>query len=472
MSNLIEPRELHGARLFGYSLGDLGLTLPNTFISVFLFQYYVYTINLDALFVSIGVSAQLVIGALFAIIFGVIVDNKKPGKFGKRRPFLLYGLPIWIITTILIWFPPFCPQNNSLYIPTAAFFWIISIIREIFRALIFNVYISMLPEQSQTLKNREKVASIRSVFSIIASIAALMLPLLVQALVEDPSSVKWWHPSGRILLFYIPFIGISVSIIGLISVVLIFLSVDESFYINNFQTQKEKRKVVDVLKGMAIPAKDRNYIVWAIVGFFEGVGGKIVGLLVIPFQTYIMQFHSSQFLLYIIFSTVGKFSWYFIWKVILKKNRILISYSFCVIAAVLSSFMDLVFLISSLDYGIKLILYIISWSTLLGSMYSFPLFAIPITAALVQDAAVKNNKKTNLDDSMSKISGSYYGFSSFINSLGIAFASLFVGVILSGSNEENPLAIMIIYLSLGIFYSLAFIFIKKVRLSKDSYYNN
>ena len=40
MNELIQPRELHGKRLWGYSLGDLGLTLPNMFTGVFLFGLY------------------------------------------------------------------------------------------------------------------------------------------------------------------------------------------------------------------------------------------------------------------------------------------------------------------------------------------------------------------------------------------------------------------------------------------------
>ncbi|HEC39654.1 MAG TPA: hypothetical protein ENI29_15555, partial [bacterium] len=95
---LPSPRELKGKRLFGYSMGDLGMSLPNIFTGVFIFQYYVFTINLSSILVSIGITTQLLVSAIFAIIFGVIVDNKKPGKMGKRRPFLLIGLPVWIAT--------------------------------------------------------------------------------------------------------------------------------------------------------------------------------------------------------------------------------------------------------------------------------------------------------------------------------------------------------------------------------------
>jgi len=454
---MIQPRELHGKRLLGYSLGDLGLILPNTFAGVFLFQFYVYTVNLNALLVSVGFSAQLIIGAVSAIIFGVIVDNKKPGKYGKRRPFLLFGLPIWFITTILIWYPPNCPPDNSLYLPTASFFWIVYIIRSISHALIYNVYTSMLPEQSQTFKNRERIAALSSFFQILASIVALMLPIIVQSVLPDPTSVKWWNPSGEIILFFIPLIGISFAIFGVITTTLVFKSVDESFYNNNSTMQPKKMKVIDAFKRMSIPIKDKNYLKLIIAGFFIGVNLRIVGLLVFPFQTYVMGFQSAQF--------------YIIWKKILKKYDILKSYSVCILVAVIGSFIDIFFIFGNLSFELSLTLYIISWTAVLGSMYAFPLFSIPITASLVHDAA-NQKSESSFDVEMSKISGSYYGLSAFSNTLGPAFASLFIGAILSGNNETNPLLITIIFLSLGVFYLLAFLFINRIKLSKTSYYSN
>ena len=181
-------------------MGSFGIILTNIFSEVFSFQYYVYTINLDSLLVSVGLSITIFISAIFAIIFGVVIDNKKPGRFGKRRPFLLIGLPIWVLTNIIIWFPPWkCPQNNSMFFPTALFFWVVTISKSICGTLIFNVYLSMLPEQSQTLKNRELVASIRVIFRIAASVIAIFLALVVQSMLDDPQHVKWWDPSGKVI---------------------------------------------------------------------------------------------------------------------------------------------------------------------------------------------------------------------------------------------------------------------------------
>jgi MFS family permease len=184
-----------------------------------------------------------------------------------------------------------------------------------------------------------------------------------------------------------------------------------------------------------------------------------------------MRFQSSEFFIYILISIIGKFVWFFIWKKILKKVHIVKSYYTSLLLAVLASFIDLLFLFNNLPYFFKLLLYILSWSTVLGSMYAYPLFSIPIMASLVHEAA-ENENTSNVDEAMAKLSGSYYGLESVARSMGPAVASLLVGFILSEPNDENPIVILLIFVSIGVFYLISFILVKRISLSKNSYYNN
>jgi Na+/melibiose symporter-like transporter len=460
------PRELKGKRLFGYSMGDLGMSLVNIFTGIYMLQFYVYTINLDFIFVSIGIFAQLFLDALFAIIFGVVVDNKKPGKLGKRRPFLLIGLPIWFTANILIWLPPKAPQGNQLFLPTAIFFWTLIIIRSLSRSLLFNVYTSMLPEQSQTLKNREKVASVRSAFSITASIVALLMPQMVSSFLPDAKNAQWWTDSGKIVTTLIPIIGVGFSIFGLLSVLSIFFSVDENFHNLNGDNKHEKVAILDRFRQMAIPLKDVNFLFLILAGFLAGFSGRILGTLVFPFQNYVLEFSGITFYIYIFISIIGKFGWYFIWLKMRKKNHIIKSYSAIMTLAMIGSFFGSFFLIPYLPFGIELSIYIITWSTVLGSMYSAPIFSIPLTAALVHEAA-ENSEEPDIDLAMSKISGSYYGLASFVRMSGSAIISLFVGFILSGENRTNSIIMILLWISMGFFYLAALIAIKGINV-KDS----
>ena len=92
---------------------------------------------------------------------------------------------------------------------------------------------------------------------------------------------------------------------------------------------------------MSIPLRDKNYIKLISAGFFIGVSGKIVGLLVFPFATYIMGFIGVRFYIYIIISIFGKFGWYFIWKKVIKKVNLNRSYAICLLFAVFGSLIDM-----------------------------------------------------------------------------------------------------------------------------------
>jgi hypothetical protein len=103
-------------------------------------------------------------------------------------------------------------------------------------------------------------------------------------------------------------------------------------------------------------------------------------------------------------------------------------------------------------------------------MYAYPLFSIPIMASLVHEAA-ESEKTPNVDEAMAKLSGSYYSLESVARSMGPAVASLLVGFILSEPNDENPIVILFIFVSIGVFYLVSFILVKRISLSKNSYYN-
>ncbi len=433
---------------------------------VFIFQYYVYTINLNSLLVSIGLTLQLIVAAIFSVLWGVIIDNKKPGKFGKRRPYLFYGLPIWVVTGILLWLPPwYCPEDNSMFWPTAIYFWVIITIKAIAGTSVIIAHASMFPEQSQTDENRQKIASVGTIWQINASILGLLVPIAVQSILTDPESVKWWEPSGKIILFYMPLIGATFSIFALFCIVLTFFSVDESFHKTTLEEVIEKVSFNMVFHQMIIPAKDKKYRKYMAMGLFSGISGRIVGLIIIPFLTYVMLFRGTDYFIYVIVSFSCKFGWYYFWKKVREKQALVKTFSYCMALSVIASFLELFFLIEVLSFEYKIALFVISYGTVLGSMYAFGLFNGPVFSALVYEAAAKTDNE-NLDEAVSGISGAYVGLATFTGSLGPAVASILIGIILMGSNQESPIILTVCLAATGIFYFIALIYLKQIKLEK------
>ncbi|MFX1371885.1 MAG: MFS transporter [Promethearchaeota archaeon] len=460
------PRELHGKPLIGYIIGNFGIIMANMLVGTFIFQFYVYTVNLDSFLTSAGVFFQLIVNAISSIVFGILADNKKPGKYGKRRPYLLYGLPLWALSSIIVWFPWKCPQNNSLYLPTALFLWIILIIKAITGASIITVHLSMLTEQSQTHKNRQKIAAATTFLQIIASGLALMLPLMVQSILPEPKNVKWWEPSGKIILAIIPWVGIIFTIFGLITIIITFFSVDESFHnSSNLEISSSRISVRDYLTQMRAPFSDKKFKKYLGVRFFNGISGRILGALVIPFLTYVLLFTGPKFYIYVIVSFSSKFIGFYIWRKLLKKNSILKTFKICILALVIASFMELIFLVKGLSFEFVTVLFICSMGTILGSMYGAGLFNPPLASVLVYEAADRE-VESDFEESVSRISGGYFGLAAFIMAIGQALASLSIGIVLTGNNEKNPIIITLTMASMGLFYLISLFFLSRIKLEK------
>jgi len=466
MNESFTPRELHGFRLIGYVIGNFGLTLLNIFVGVFIFQFYVYTINLDSILTSIGISIQYIISAIAAIIFGVMADNKKPGKFGKRRPFLIVGLPIWLCASILLWFPPwYCPEINSFFWPTAFYFWIMNIIRSTSGTLMTCVQGSMLPEQSQTHENRQKVASLSTFLTICASILSIFTPLMIQSILNDPENVKWWQPSGRVLLFYIPLIASLFAILGAFLYFLTILSIDESFHKNKAHILIKKKTIKSTFKQMFKPTKDKKFRKQLVVEFFNSMAGNIFGIIIIPFMTYSLKLRETEFLFYTLASIIGKFGAYFLFRKINKQKGFIKSYSTCIAIGSFFALLDLIFLFDILLFEIKIVVFVMIVGLILGTIYGIGLFSSPLTSALVYEMAAKD-ELMDINETVSSLTGSYYGLVSFLISTGPALSSFLLGLILTGANQKNPIIITLCLSSMGIFYLISLLFLRKIKLEE------
>lgn len=227
-------RELHGWRLYGYSFGIFGMILPFSLVSGYTFQFYVYTIGLDALIVSVGLFLGTVIFGIFSIVFGIISDNKTPTRFGKRKLVLLWGILPFSISCVLLWIPPWkAPENSPTYLPTIVYFIFMIIIFQTMYALLLSPYNSILPDISQTESNRIKVTGIQVLLSTISSFFGMLLPILIQSSIEDPLHTKWWEPSGESITKLIPWVGGVLGVIAIIILLIMFVSVDENFHYEN-----------------------------------------------------------------------------------------------------------------------------------------------------------------------------------------------------------------------------------------------
>jgi Na+/melibiose symporter-like transporter len=482
--NLPSLRELHGTRLAGYSMGFFGIMLMLMLTESYSYNFYVYTIRLDSILVSIGSTINMLTMAFSSIIFGVILDNTKPKKIGKRRPYILIGLPLWLIPAILVYLPPWIPpetlamSSTVIYWPTAIWLWINNFIKAIFGSLLMIVFSSVLPEISQTMKNRKKAATVNANSRIISSIISIAFPNIIQSLVDDPRNTGFWTDSGKFIMNVMPTITIIFSIPVALCILISFFSIDESFHLSN--PNFEKRKIKDTFKNLFIPAKDKEYMKLMGAGVSTQSSQFLLTFTIIPFIAFVLGWNSSSteinflYILYIVISISIKFIWLFIWKLIGKRQQNLLkSYKLNVIFMSLGAFLELLFLIK-MNLPFSLIIFILSFGTILGSMYSTALFSGPLLNEMVDRAAemhLTNNahESMNKDQAVTRISGAYMGLMMFATSIVGAISSVVYGFIFQGQNSRDPVILTIGLMSMGFFHLVALIFLLffKVRFKES-----
>jgi hypothetical protein len=217
-----------------------------------------------------------------------------------------------------------------------------------------------------------------------------------------------------------------------------------------------------------------------IAGVFSQVSQFALLFTIIPFIAFVLGKNlplgqiSDLYLIYIAISISTKFIWLYIWRFIMKRQaKILKTYKLNVFVIIFAAFFELFFLID-MHIILRMILFILSFGTVLGSMYATGIFSMPIMNEMVDRAAEMHISKSNYasmdkDQAVTMLSGAYMGLFMFSTSLLAAISSSIYGIIFQGNNASNPIVLTLGLVSMGIFYivSLLFLSLFKVKVKES-----
>ena len=153
-----------------YGTGDLGFSMNNSIISS-LFPIFMMDV--------IGLSPALVAIILFVgrswdyvndPIMGHLSDRTRT-RWGRRRPFLLFGAIPFGLSFILLWLSPNFSQTGLIIYYSAAY-----IIYEAMATVVYMPYYALTPELTEDYDERTKLTSFRMLFNILGSLAAYVFP--------------------------------------------------------------------------------------------------------------------------------------------------------------------------------------------------------------------------------------------------------------------------------------------------------
>ncbi len=165
-----------------YGSGDLGFSMNNSLITAGFEVYMLTIVGVDPLLVAI----IFIIGRSWDFINDPIIghlSDRTRTKWGRRRPFLLFGAIPFGLSFILLWLSPQGLSSTGLVI----YYSLAYIVYEALATAVYMPYFALTPELTDDYDERTKLTSFRMLFNIIGSLTAYMMPFLIFGNWKDAS---------------------------------------------------------------------------------------------------------------------------------------------------------------------------------------------------------------------------------------------------------------------------------------------
>jgi len=338
------------------------------------------------------------------------------------------------------------------------------IFSQIMYALLISPYNSILPDISQTESNRIKVTGIQVLLSTISFLIGMLLPVIIQSSVEDPTHTKWWEPSGEKIVKLIPWIGVVLGGIAIVILLITFLSIDEKFQFKEKKEISEPKSLKKSFQHIFKPIHDSEYKKLVISIGISEMSSIILIIIFLPFLTYILKLQDVQFLLCYAIGTPVLFIGIMIWKKILKKYGLIKGLKLNFLVSLVCALLPLIFFIQ-LSFWLRFGLGIFIMTSIMANSMGKYLFFAPMISHMIDISPFKNPEGKNSKNLTKNLSGAYVGLNMFVTSISMGFSNLILGMILSGSRAENPTFILLLYPVLALVFFLAWSVLRKMKFN-------
>lgn len=222
----------------------------------------------------VGITPAIAAAALFIgkswdyindLMIGHISDRTR-SRWGRRRPFLLFGaLPFGIIFAFLWWKPPFeTPTALVIYYTT------LFVLYDAANTFAAMPYFALTPELTEDYDERTALTGYRMFFSILGGLISFVVPMMIIGQM-DPAN------SDRVFLM-----GLIFGLAGAIPLLLVFFSTREKSYF----TQLNKPRLFASFRAAL---KNRPFVFSAVIYLFTWTAMHIIEANLLYYIKYVVQ---------------------------------------------------------------------------------------------------------------------------------------------------------------------------------------
>lgn len=254
-----------------YGFGDIGFSLTNTILSVYFALFLTDVVGVKpsvaALAIFIGSTWDYVNDPLVGYL-----SDRTHSRWGRRRPFLLFGaLPFALAFMLLWWKPPF-ESITAL----AIYYSLAFALFDTAATFVYMPFYALTPELTSDYDERTSLTSIRMLFSIMGSLIAFTLPLWI---------VGGFNPENASKVMVM---GVTFGLLSAIPLLLVF---------TNTRERPEFMKLeptLSVKESVKLTWQNKPFVFGLTMFLFNGVTMSIIQVILLYYIKYVVERESQS----------------------------------------------------------------------------------------------------------------------------------------------------------------------------------
>ncbi len=248
-----------------YGFGDVGFSMTSTIVAayfpIFLTDVVGLTPGIVAIALFIGKSWDYINDPLV----GYLSDRTRT-RWGRRRPFLLFGAIPFAVVFAFLWFKPDFDSHTALVI----FYTMMYILYDAIVTVVSMPYFSLTPELTEDYDERTELTGYRMFFSILGGLISFVVPMMI---------IGQMAPGNADNVFLM---GLIFGIASAAPLLLVFFGTRERPYF----TQLERPRLKESLKAAI---KNRPFIFSAVIYLFTWTSMAIIEANLLFYIKYVVQ---------------------------------------------------------------------------------------------------------------------------------------------------------------------------------------
>lgn len=172
---------------FRYGIGMFGTSIPINMFKSFAAIFYVDMLGLEMKKYALVLAIYTFVDAIDNPVYGFLSDRTRT-KWGRRRPWLVIGVPVLILCFIMFYNVPGVIKSNETML--FVYFLLMYILTGTLDSLMNANYGALFPELFKTDAERAKTNAIRQAFQLVAMVISIALtPIVTKAIGYQLTSV-------------------------------------------------------------------------------------------------------------------------------------------------------------------------------------------------------------------------------------------------------------------------------------------